>query len=184
MLCPQQYHAHSIPRRLQWHSHSIITVFACYPYIVPMVFPFLSEHSHSISTALPKHSHGVHIGFPWYYHSFEVEVFPHHSQTVQMLLPQYSSLQSAESIPMMFAHIIPMLFLWFSHALPMPFLEHSHAISSQSRSILMILLAYSHMLFPHPIALPEYSHAFLPKCSQSIPIAFPQHPQRIPMAFQ
>ena len=48
----------------------------------------------------------------------------------------------------------------------------------------MILLAYSHMLFPHPIALPEYSHAFLLKCSQSIPIAFPQHPQRIPMAFQ
>ncbi len=65
----------------------------------------------------------------------------------------------------------------------MPFLEHSHAISSQSRSILMILLAYSHMLFPHPIALPEYSHAFLPQCSHSISIAFLQHPQRIPMAF-
>ena len=42
----------------------------------------------------------------------------------------------------------------------------------------MILLAYSHMLFPHPIAFPEYSHAFLPKCSQSIPIAFPQRPQK------
>ena len=87
---------------------------------------------------------------------------------------------------MVFAHIIRMLFLQFSHALPMPFLEHSHAaIRSPSRSILMILLAYSHTLFPHPIALPEYSHAFLPKCvtehSHSIPTASPKNSHGVPI---
>ena len=123
-----------------------------------MVFPFLSEHSHSIPTALPKYSHGVHIAFPWY--SIDIEVFPHHSQTVQMLLPQYSSLQSAESIPMMFAHIIPMPFLWF----------------------------YSHMLFPHPIALPDYwgvLPCFPPKVfpdhSHSIPTASPKNSHGVPI---
>jgi len=168
-------------------SNGIPTALSRYSHAIPILFPWyshlLSEHSHSIPTALPKYSHGVHIATPW--HSHSIEVFPQRSQTVQMLLPQYSSLQSSDSIPMVFARIIPMLFLRFSHALPMPFLEHSHAISSQSRSILMILLAYSHMLFPHPHSnprvLPCFPPTVFPEHSHSIPTASPKNSHGVPI---
>ena len=63
--------------------------------------------------------------------------------------------------------------LWYSHAVPTVFPEHSHSTSivfpSRSPNIPMTFLCYSHS---GPIVF------------HGIPIAFPQHPQRIPMAFQ